>query len=181
MTDFPYDLIRSDRKTLAVQIAADGRVLVRAPRKMPLAEIQRFLASRRDWILSHLERTKAIQPEQKLTEAERRLLAENAKTWFGNRVRLRAAEMGVTYGAITIRTQHTRWGSCSSKGNLNFNCLLMKAPEWVRDYVVVHELCHRIEMNHSPAFHALTLRYCPRAKEAERWLRENGKAIMTLI
>ena len=78
----------------------------------------------------------------------------------------------MTYGRITIRAQRSRWGSCSSKGNLNFNCLLMLTPSEIRDYVVVHELCHRIELNHSAYFWAEVARILPDYKECRKWLIE---------
>ena len=84
----------------------------------------------------------------------------------------------MTYGRITIRNQRTRWGSCSVKGNLNFNCLLMLTPPQVLDSVVVHELCHRKEMNHSPAFYEHVLRVFPEYRKWDKWLKENGAAIM---
>ena len=86
--------------------------------------------------------------------------------------------MGVDYGRITIRAQHTRWGSCSAQGNLNFNCLLMLTPDDVKAYVVVHELCHRKEMNHSARFWAEVERVLPGYRESRRWLRENGGALI---
>ena len=85
--------------------------------------------------------------------------------------------MGVKYGRITVRRQKTRWGSCSSKGNLNFNCLLMLCPDFVVDYVVVHELCHLKQMNHSERFWAEVERVLPQYKEARKWLKENGNII----
>ena len=90
-------------------------------------------------------------------------------------------QVGVSVGRITIRCQHTRWGSCSSKENLNFNCLLMLCPEWVRDYVVIHELCHRCEMNHSPRFWALVAANCPDYNAARLWLKTQGRAIMERV
>jgi predicted metal-dependent hydrolase len=87
--------------------------------------------------------------------------------------------MGVTYGRITVRSQKTRWGSCSSTGNLNFNCLLMLAPEQVVDYVVVHELCHRLHMNHSADFWKLVAAYLPDYARWRKWLKENGEELLS--
>ena len=92
------------------------------------------------------------KPTEKLTREKVIALAEEALKVIPERVEYFAKVIGVTYGKITVRNQKTRWGSCSSKGNLNFNCLLMLAPPEVLDYVVVHELCHRKQMNHSKAF-----------------------------
>ena len=106
--------------------------------------------------------------------------ADEALRVIPERVRFYAPVVGVTYGRITIRNQRTRWGSCSAKGNLNFNCLLMKAPPEVLDYVVVHELCHRLEMNHSPRFWAQVERVLPDYKVSRKWLREHGNELMDL-
>ena len=148
-----YNLIRSRRKTLAVEIKSDGQIIVRAPYRMPKKEIDRFVLEKADWIEKHLNTVKkrqAARPQTKrLTSDEIRELADKALIDIPERVRHYAPYVGVSYGRITIRNQKTRWGSCSAKGNLNFNCLLMLAPPEVRDYVVVHELCHRLEMNHS--------------------------------
>ena len=89
-----------------------------------------------------------------------------------------AEKLGVSYGRITIRNQRSRWGSCSGKGNLNFNCLLMLAPPEVLDSVVVHELCHLRQMNHSERFYAEVLRVFPDYWRCHRWLKENGGALM---
>jgi predicted metal-dependent hydrolase len=92
-----------------------------------------------------------------------------------------AALMGVTYGRITIRAQKTRWGSCSSKGNLSFNCLLMLAPPEVLDSVVVHELCHLRVMNHSERFYAEVLRVFPEYREKHGWLKDNGDMLLAML
>ncbi len=94
------------------------------------------------------------------------------------KVRQYAELIGVSYGCITIRNQKTRWGSCSSKGNLNFNCLLIQVPESVMDYVIVHELCHRLEMNHSAAFWAQVEKILPDYKERRKWMKENGGRVI---
>lgn len=94
---------------------------------------------------------------------------------FSEKCRRFAAVMGVGYGTITIREQKTRWGSCSAKGNLNFNWKTVLMPEEIQDYLAVHELAHRIEMNHSPAFWAVVERVLPDYRERRRWLLENGK------
>ncbi len=110
----------------------------------------------------------------KFTAEEIKSLAEKAKKVIPERVRHYAPLVGVDYGRITIRCQRTRWGSCSSKGNLNFNCLLMLMPDEVIDSVVVHELCHRKQMNHSKAFYAEVERVFPEYKRWNKWLKDNG-------
>ena len=176
MEKMPYWLVRSDRKTIAIQIMPDGEVVVRAPRRMGSGEIQRFVESKQGWILAHLPEGTEAAPQ--FTDAEIRELALLAKTVIPARVAYYAPLVGVSYGSVTIRSQHTRWGSCSSRGNLNFNCLLMLTPAGVLDYVVVHELCHRKEMNHSARFWAQVERILPDYQESRRWLRENGQKLI---
>ena len=114
----------------------------------------------------------------KLTAEEIRALAAKALEVIPERVAYYAPLMGVTYNRITIRNQKTRWGSCSSKGNLNFNCLLMLCPPEVIDSVVVHELAHRREMNHSKRFYAHVLRVYPDYYKWNKWLKENGPVLI---
>ena len=147
----PYEIIKSDRKTIAIQIKPDGQVVVRCPKRMRIEEAKQFVESKSDWIEKHLA-NRPVQQVEKYAPKEIEQLREQARIIVTARVRYYAPIIGVTYGQIAIRTQHTRWGSCSSKGNLNFNCLLALVPPEVLDYVVVHELCHRKEMNHSVQF-----------------------------
>ena len=175
-----YELIRSNRKTIALQIKGDGRIIVRAPLRMVDRDIQRFVASKTEWIKKHLA---IIQQRQQpvgsaFTLEQLQQLAEAAKSDLPRRVARFAALVGITYGRITIRAQKSRWGSCSGKGNLNFNCLLMLCPEDVRDYVVVHELCHRKELNHSPRFWAEVEKVLPGYRVQRKWLKDNGGAII---
>ena len=176
--DLDYRIIRSQRKTVAIQITPAGEVVVRAPKRMPEAAIRAFVASKESWIKKHLAKISAQPQLPGLTEAERKALAEEAKTVIAQRVTRFAPLVGVTYGNITIRSQRSRWGSCSSKGNLNFNCLLMLAPPEVLDYVVVHELCHRKEMNHSPRFWAEVERVMPDYRIHKQWLKDHGTELL---
>lgn len=89
-----------------------------------------------------------------------------------------AKEMGVSYEKIFVKAQKTRWGSCSSKGNINLNCLLMNVPSYVRKYVIVHELAHRIEMNHSEQFWRVVANEMPEYQKAVKWLKNNGDSFI---
>ena len=173
-----YRLIHSRRRTVAIQIAGEG-VLVRAPLHMPVAAVNAFVDSRRAWI----EKALAAMPERLpcFLPAELAELTRQAKRDLPARAAKYAPMLGVHYSRISIRHQKTRWGSCSSKKNLNFNCLLMLAPEWVRDYVVIHELCHLLEMNHSSKFWSLVEKAMPDYKEARKWLRTQGKALIARL
>jgi hypothetical protein len=117
-------------------------------------------------------------PVEKLTMDEIRELADKALKVIPERVAYYAPLVGVTYTRITIRNQRTRWGSCSSQGSLNFNCLLMLMPPDVMDSVIVHELCHMKEPNHSKKFYEEVLRVFPEYRKCEKWLKENGPALM---
>ena len=175
-----YQLIRSARKTLGLEIR-DGRVVVRAPARLPLREIEKTLSEREGWIRERLNANRATLDKAavaKLSAEEIRTLADEATRVIPERVRYYAPLIGVTYGRITIRNQKTRWGSCSSAGNLNFNCLLMLAPREVLDSVVVHELCHRKEMNHSDRFYTEVLRVFPEYRKWHGWLKKNGPELI---
>ncbi len=174
-------ILRSDRKTLSLEIKPDGTLLVRAPKRMPEREIRRFLQEKSDWIeksLAKVECANRAGEQAPLSPEDIRSLADKALVVIPPRVREFAARMGVSYGRITIRNQTGRWGSCSSLGNLNFNCLLMLAPAEVLDYVIVHELTHRKEMNHSPAFWAQVEAVLPDYRQREKWLKTQGKILL---
>ena len=177
-----FRVIRSARKTLQVEIRPDGEVLVRAPRHLSDNEIRRFVETKAGWIEEHTAKVKARARKaadlERLSMDDIRRLADEAATDIPERVRRFAPVVGVQYGRITIRNQKSKWGSCSSRGNLNFNCLLMHAPPSVRDYVVVHELCHLVELNHSKRFWALVSGVLPEYRKEEQWLKTQGMLIM---
>lgn len=176
--EISYRVIRSKRRTASIEINRQGEVLVRCPLSMSEKAIQGLVDSHRQWIEKHLALLPPKEQQQRLLPEELEALGKKAVTVFPARVAHFASKMGVTYGRITIRTQRTKWGSCSSKGNLNFNVLLMLAPPEVLDYIVVHELCHRKELNHSPKFWAEVEKVMPRYREQEAWLKENGAMLM---
>ena len=175
-------IIRSNRKTLALQIKPREGLIVRVPLLATQEQVKKFIDDHKDWIEKHLkameERQKEASSVEKLTIDEIRTLADQALKLIPERVRHYAPLLGVKYGRITIRNQRSRWGSCSGRQNLNFNCLLMLTPPEVIDSVVVHELAHLKEMNHSDRFYAEVLRVFPDYWKWNRWLKENGKAIM---
>ena len=176
-----YKVIRTNRKTVALQVK-NGNITVRAPYLMNDTDISNFVNRNQKWIEKHLrleeERKKELDNIKPLTMDDIKCLADKAMEVIPKRVEYYAAKVGVTYGRITIRNQKTRWGSCSSKGNLNFNCLLMLTPLEVIDSVVVHELCHRKEMNHSKRFYNEVLRVYPEYRKWDKWLKDNGGLIM---
>ena len=179
---YSIEVKRSKRKTLSVEVRPDGKLVIRAPYRMPDQEIRRFLKEKEKWIEKHvLEAKEKSRQVDYFSEQEIRDLVDEACAYFPSVVHKYAEMIGVSYGRITIRNQRTRWGSCSSQGNLNFNCLLMLLSEEIREYVIVHELCHRIEMNHSPAFWKEVETYCPEYKRLRRELKEKGSCLLTRI
>lgn len=182
LSDPAARLIRARRKTLSIRITQEGNLEIRAPLGMPKGEIEAFLKEKAQWIETHRAKVLAEYAqgqEAPLGEEEILTLAEQMRQRLPEKLNRHAASMGVTFGRVTIRCQQTRWGSCSSRGNLNFNCLLMLAPEEVLDYVVVHELAHRKQMNHSALFWQEVARECPDYKKPLRWLKDRGGALLS--
>ena len=179
--EIPYTLVRSRRRTISICIRPTGEVEVRCPLRCSKREAEAFLVSKEDWVRRHLQAI-ARRPElPRLTDAELQALAKQAAAVIPEKVRQFAPQIGVSCGRVTIRSQKTRWGSCSAQGNLNFNCLLMLAPEEVQDYVVIHELCHRKHLNHSSDFWAEVERHCPNYRTHKTWLKDNGSALISRL
>lgn len=180
-----YTLIRKARKTISILINDDGTVTVKAPLFVSKKDIDEFVDSKSQWIENAKNRIKDRNDKAaaigSLSNKEILDLAEKAMTYIPNRVKYYANIMNVKYGKITIRCQKTRWGSCSAKGNLNFNCLLMLTPFDVIDSVIVHELCHLKELNHSKRFYNLVYKYFPNYSISQKWLKENGGIILRKI
>lgn len=181
-----YQLIRSERKTIAIELNTDGAVIVRAPRRCSKTIIETFLKEKQDWIqkkqkeLTIKKEEREAKQEQMIPWSERdyQNARELARHVLAQKTELYASLMQVTYERICIRDQKTRWGSCSGKGSLNFNWRLILGPEEVLDYVVVHELAHRKEMNHSPAFWKIVESVLPDYKRRRQWLKQHGGELM---
>ena len=186
MERITYEWIRSRRRTIAVQIREDGSVALRTPYSVSRAQAERFIEEHKEWIIrkkKEMERRAAEREEKRKnmpqwSEEDYRSCRLEAEKALGERTAFFAKVMGIDYGRITVRNQKTRWGSCSAKGNLNFNWRLILAPGEVLDYVVVHELAHRREMNHSERFWRLVENILPDYQRQRRWLKENGETLM---
>lgn len=164
-----------------MQMTSEG-LLVRAPYRAGKKDIERVIRENKAWIARAEKKmnrsAEAVRRQGVLTADDIAMLAAEARKVIPRRVEYYAKLIGVVPGRISIRSQKTKWGSCSAKGNLNFNCLLMLAPPEVLDCIVVHELCHLKEMNHSKRFYDEVLRVCPEYRKWHRWLRDNGDILM---
>ncbi|MCI8666319.1 MAG: M48 family metallopeptidase [Dorea sp.] len=173
MEKITYEWVKSNRKTIAIQIKEDGRVVVRTPYSMSRVKAEQFIEERRDWILKNQKALKEKQDQKMvITQEMRKAGVEKAMEIFPKRVEYYARLMGISYGRITIREQKTRWGSCSGRGNLNFNWKLTLMPPEILDYVVVHELAHRKEMNHSKDFWKIVEQVLPDYQKRRKRLKE---------
>ena len=169
----PYELIRSGRKTLALEITRDCRVLVRAPRRLSRERIDAFVAKHAAWIAAHLEqqrRRAALAPPAPTAE-EIAALKERARQLLPPKVALWSEKMGLRPAGVKITAARTRYGSCSGRNSLCFSCFLANAPEAAVDLVVVHELCHIRVKNHGPAFYALLEQTLPDWRARKQLLR----------
>ena len=170
-----YTLIRSDRRTLALEITPELTVVVRAPRRCREADVRRFVESHTDWIERHLEvqrRRQAAAADRQVTSEQEKELRRQAAEYIPGRVATFAARMGVTPTGVRITGAQKRFGSCSGKNRLCFSWRLMQYPPEAIDYVVVHELAHVRHHNHSAAFWAFVEAVMPDYRRRQALLRD---------
>lgn len=176
--EYNVEVRRSKRKSAAIKITADMQIVVFVPLYVSDNEIEKMVISKSKWIDEHMLKVQSTIDErsklEKITFEQIKELADQAVEYIPKRVKYYAEKENFVYNKITIKNLVSRWGSCSTKGNLNFNCLLMLTPDYVIDYVVVHELCHLREMNHSEKFWAEVEKIMPDYQRAELWLKQNG-------
>ncbi|MEK7641740.1 MAG: SprT family zinc-dependent metalloprotease [Patescibacteria group bacterium] len=172
-----YTLIRRRKRSISVSVRHTGEVIVSASPLVPMMLIERFVGKKASWIREK-QVYFAAHPVSayslllhKRDRREFKSLKEKALVVLTERLEHFNKMYGFVYGRISIRDQHSRWGSCSAKGNINFNYKLILLPDELRDYVVVHELCHLGELNHSRKFWALVERAVPEYKKLQKKLR----------
>ena len=166
-----YTVKYSKRKTVSIQVK-DGAVIVHSPIGVSEDRLSAMVNSHREWVekqLARQEQKNEKYPEP--TPVEERKLRAEARVVLKAKLDYFSKIMGLKYGRLTISGAKTRFGSCSSKGNISFSFRLMRYPEEAIDYVVVHELAHLVEMNHSPRFYAVVARVLPDYKERRRLLK----------
>lgn len=169
-------VVKSDRRSFCLEISPRLEVLLRVPKRASDESVRAFFESKRKWLDKHLlimkKKTDERSSGKMLSKEEADALMREAKELIPERVKRFADMMGVGYNKITVRRQKTRWGSCSSKKNLSFNCALLLYPEELLDYVIVHELCHLKFMNHSKEFWAEVGKYMPDYKSRRDLLKK---------
>jgi predicted metal-dependent hydrolase len=193
-----YTLHRRRVKYARIYINYDLEVRVVVPLRFPEKALNAFLIEKAKWIqktLAHYQEIRSQAPQ--LPHDELLLLGQpikidfdatnaaalekwyrtTAKKYFSTRLAELALQYGFTYTKLSIRGAKTRWGSCSSKKHISLNYHLIKAPEFVSDYVILHELAHTEIMNHSKRFWKRVAEICPRYEEAKKWLRTHGNGL----
>lgn len=165
------EIIYSKRRTLSVTVR-DGKVIVRSPFGLSDEIINNFLDKHRAWIERKVKLTQIIFDEMdKITESDIKRLREEAREYLTAKTEEYSKKMDLKYGRITITSAKTRYGSCSSKGNISYSYRLMLRPRYAIDYVVVHELAHLREMNHSKKFYEIISSVMPDYKERIKLLK----------
>lgn len=179
------DVVYSGRSTLGLEVSRNGQVKLRTPRRVSDGDLQNFARQKEAWIIEKYlmmeekRKSESLQQEPDYVKdpALEQAYRRQAKARLEERAAYFASRMGVSYQRISVRAAKTRWGSCSAKGNLNFHWKLILMPPQVLDYVVVHELAHRKEMNHSPAFWAEVEKILPDYRERRKWLKTYGQTV----
>lgn len=167
-----FRVVRSKRKTMSLEITREGEVLVRAPYRLSAATVEGFVASHEAWIEKHLamaEERKRKAPQLTVEDVSR--LKAEAWRYLPERTRRLAEQFGANYSGVRINSAQTRLGSCNGKNGINYSYRLMLYSPRVIDYVIIHELAHTVEHNHSSRFWQIVARWMPDYREAEQELK----------
>ena len=168
----PVIFVRHPRaRRYVIRVADDGAIRVTIPPWGSKRGATAFVESERRWIEKERSRLRPPRPH----EAPDPELRARAKRQLPARLLELAAQHGLRVTRVSVRNQKWRWGSCSKTGHVCLNWRLMQMPDWVRDYVMIHELMHLKRMDHSPKFWALVARACPDYESARRWLRDRER------
>lgn len=165
-------------RNLKISISQDGKVRLTIPYYFPYYLGEKYLKEKKTWIIETLSKvTENNQEKVIINEQQEKTLRIKARADILKLVNHYCLIYNLTYHKIFIKGQRSLWGSCSQKKNLNFNWRLMLAPERILHYVVVHEVCHLREMNHSKNFWQLVALTIPEYQECRRWLLKNGHSL----
>ena len=156
---------------MRLAVYPDARVVVTAPTALGIEVIERFVEKHSDWVHRNIAKTVGRKVVH-IRKIEIEILKKRALTLASMRCAHFAGHYGLSYKKITIRAQKSRWGSCSRAGNLSFNYKIAALPAHIADYIIAHEICHLIEMNHSKRFWALVAKAIPNHKELRKELRQ---------
>lgn len=177
-TKVSYVLRMSTRaKRMRLAVYSGGAFVVTAPRMMTESNIERFILQKAQWVIEKIEYFKKFSTVVRVRKSTRKdyvLYKETARTLANSRLQHFNMSYGFHYNRVSIKNQKTMWGSCSSNKNLNFNYKIALVPERLSDYIIVHELCHLVELNHSPRFWALVSRAIPNYRELRAELCKQG-------
>ena len=167
-----YTLIRAKRKSIGIRISDAGEVIVRAPQRTPPEEIDDILQKHMDWIERNQKKATGRQVwYDRLDKDQTEQLRQLAKVRLTRKTAHFAAIMGLTYEKVTITSAKKRLGSCSTKGSICYSLYLLLYPDAAIDYVVVHELAHLVEPNHSKRFYDVIAQFLPDWEERRKLLQ----------
>jgi len=165
-----FELIRSRRKTLSLEIKSDGSLLVRAPMFVPVREIKEIVEKKARWIINTQNKLTKREKPKFLSADEAKDLRKKAKANFFPRLCYLSEKFNLPFGKLTITSARTRFGSCSPMNNISLSYFLASYPQEAIDYVMLHELCHTKEHNHSQSFYRLLEKNMPDWKERKKLL-----------
>ena len=171
--DISYTIRKSRRaKHLRLVVHCDGRVVVTVPRGVRQSIVERFISEKKQWVLKKLHFFENVDNRggRVFSNKDYQKYKEEARQLVHDRIDFYNKEYGFKFNRISIKNQRTLWGSCSAKSNININYKVLFLPKELQDYLIVHEMCHLKELNHSSKFWNLVQKTVPDYKKIRKGL-----------